>query len=73
VLGHSSCWGTVQVGNTWGTVRSDDVRVDVEGVDIFSLIESHVELHRMTFKTLFMQFNRDKVRRSLWSHLTFFL
>lgn len=41
---------------------SEGALVEVEALDILSIIEHFVEDRQITFRTLFMQFNRSTVR-----------
>jgi len=43
---------------------SQEALVEVEALDILSIIEHFVESRQITFKSLFMQFNRSPVRRA---------
>lgn len=51
-----------QVSNAIGSVVSEGALVEVEALDILSIIEHFVEDRQITFRTLFMQFNRSTVR-----------
>lgn len=44
-----------------GSVVSDEALIEVEALDILSIIEHFVEDRQITFKALFMQFNRSAV------------
>jgi hypothetical protein len=50
-----------QVSNAVGSVVSEGALVEVEALDILSIIEHFVEDRQITFRTLFMQFNRSTV------------
>jgi hypothetical protein len=54
-----------QVSNAVGSAVSEGALVEVEALDILSIIEHFVEDRQITFRTLFMQFNRSTVRASL--------
>lgn len=54
-------WPSTQVQNAVGEVESEDAYILVESVDIFGMIERHLETKRMTLKSLFMQFLRSQV------------
>ena len=51
----------MQVQNALGEAESEDAYILVEAVDIFGMIERHLETKRMTLKSLFMQFLRSQV------------
>ena len=51
-----------QVSNAVGSVVSEGALLEVEALDILSIIEHFVEDRQITFRTLFMQFNRSTVR-----------
>ena len=51
-----------QVSNAIGSAVSEGALVEVEALDILSIIEHFVEDRQITFRTLFMQFNRSTVR-----------
>jgi hypothetical protein len=53
-----------QVSNAIGSVVSEEALVEVEALDILSIIEHFVEDRQITFRTLFMQYNRSTVRCS---------
>lgn len=53
-----------QVSNAIGSVVSEEALVEVEALDILSIIEHYVEDRQITFRTLFMQYNRSTVRTS---------
>lgn len=52
----------LQVSNGAGSVVSEEALVEVEALDILSIIEHFVEDRQITFRSLFMQFNRSTVR-----------
>lgn len=52
---------SMQVQNGLGEAESEDAYILVESVDIFGMIERHLETKRMTLKSLFMQFLRSQV------------
>lgn len=54
-----------QVSNAVGSAVSEGALVEVEALDILSIIEHFVEDRQITFRTLFMQFNRSTVRALL--------
>ncbi|KAK9843875.1 hypothetical protein WJX84_005432 [Apatococcus fuscideae] len=49
-----------KVQNAVGEAESEDAYILVEAVDIFGMIERHLETKRMTLKSLFMQFLRSQ-------------
>ena len=51
----------MQVENAMGEAESEEAYILVEAVDIFGMIERHLETKRMTLKSLFMQFLRSQV------------
>jgi hypothetical protein len=51
----------LQVSNGAGSVVSEAALVEVEALDILSIIEHFVEDRQITFRSLFMQFNRSTV------------
>ena len=64
----------MQVRNALGEAESEDAYILVESVDIFGMIERHLETKRMTLKSLFMQFLRSQVSwlplRCCWNTMT---
>ena len=54
----------MQVWNDFGTADSEDAFILVEAVDIFAMLERHLEVKRNTLKVLFMQFLRSQVSRN---------
>ena len=52
----------VQVRNHMGEAQSEEAFILVEAVDIFGMIERHLETRRITLKSLFMQFLRSQVQ-----------
>jgi hypothetical protein len=62
---HEENHGMAQVSNAVGSVVSEGALVEVEALDILSIIEHFVEERQITFRTLFMQFNRSTARASL--------
>ena len=54
-------WVLMQVSNAKGAVVSEEAMVEVEAVDILSIIERFVEERQITFQSLFRQYNRSKV------------
>ena len=54
----------MQVWNDFGAAESEDAFILVEAVDIFAMIERHLEVKRITLKVLFMQFLRSQVGRA---------
>ncbi len=55
----------MQVWNDVGEADSEDGFILVEAVDIFAMIERHLETKRITLKSLFMQFLRSQVSPSV--------
>lgn len=47
-------------------VVSEEALVEVEALDILTIIEAFVEDRQITFKSLFMQYNRSPVRQSTY-------